>query len=373
MMYIKLFLAVLVIIFMLSNIVIAKDIKKDRVKLIFSIDQVFSNGILVNNDMLALKNIINAVKPLKKYYDVYLLLDPMIKDKSKLYTALDLMKKYDQDFVFDVMTSDVQALSGYIPYLVEPYDKYHGLVISVKDLSVIKKKYGKHFAGIRFMETFGADFSTRCAKTDSQEEWVVRYREMFPIPEDNYLQSSNIEDYMKFAKENNMFAEWTDFHWSSFADWDAVQKDNEIILANAIKKYPDTTIVCYSNNEPLELSVPRVGDFDNAVRKYLELGAAGIGLSNQSWIRSDCMSTDSSEIISWCESALNKGCILIQFEPSFYFFDIPLGALDKEIKDYRADYPKGNQGKGTDNFKDVRDWLLRYSRLKESFTVKSGD
>jgi len=358
------FILIISLILALSSLAFAKE-QKQKIKLIFSIDQVVSNGILVNDDQIAIKNIIDSLKPLKEYYSVYLLLDPMIKDKSKLYNTLDTMKKYNQDFVFDVMTSDVQALSGHLPDLIDPFDKYHGLVIPIEELESIKKKYPENFAGIRFMEQFGADFSTRCAKNkDLTEQWVEDYRK-FPIPEDDYLQGKNIEMYLKFCKENNIFAQWTDFHWYAFSDWDKAQIKNEEILSDAIKKYPNTTIVCYSNNEPLELSVPKVDYFDDAFKGIAEKGGIlGTGLSNQSWIRANPAETKSEEIIAWCESAFKKGCILIQFEPAFYFFNIPIGKLDNFASDYRNEekYSNGKAGKATDNFKDIEKYLLEYGK-----------
>ena len=358
---------IFIFMFILTTSLFAKE-EKPKVKLIFSVDQILSNGYLVNNDLDALKNIIDAVKPLKKYYEVYLLLDPMIKDKSKLYNSLDFMKENDQDFVLEVMSSDAQALSGHVPYLIDPYDNAHGMLISPEELNSIKKKYGKYFAGIRFMETFGADFSTRCAKNlELTEQWVVDYRTKFPIPEDDYLQAKNIELYMKFAKDNKMFAEWTDFHWFAFSDWDKAQIKNEEILSDAIKKYPDTVIVCYSNNEPLVLSVPKVDTFDDALKTVVNKGGTlGIGLSNQSWLRSNPMETSPEEMILWCESALKKGCALIQFEPWFYYFNLPIGKLDGFVTDYRKEpeYADGKAGMPRENFKIVSKWLMEYGASK---------
>jgi hypothetical protein len=53
---------------------------QEKVKLIFSVDQGFGNGIVFNDDQVAIGRIINALQPLRKRYDAYLLLNPMVRD-----------------------------------------------------------------------------------------------------------------------------------------------------------------------------------------------------------------------------------------------------------------------------------------------------
>ncbi len=58
-------------------------------------------------------------------------------------------------------------------------------------------------------------------------------------------------------------------------------------------------------------------------------GAAGYGLSNQNWLHNlTYMDTKPEEIIAWTQSALNKNCRLIQFEPAWYFSNLPAGSFE---------------------------------------------
>jgi hypothetical protein len=40
------------------------------------------------------------------------------------------------------------------------------------------------------------------------------------------------------------------------------------------------------------------------------------------------MDTKPEEIIAWTQSALDKNCRLIQFEPAWYFFNLPAGTFE---------------------------------------------
>ena len=50
------------------------------VKLVFSIDQGFGNGVVVNDDQVAVKRIAEALRPFFAKYKVYVLLNPQVKD-----------------------------------------------------------------------------------------------------------------------------------------------------------------------------------------------------------------------------------------------------------------------------------------------------
>jgi len=364
----KLFLTLLIVLFS-TSFVFSETVQNEKVKLIFSIDQIFSNGLINNDDTVALKNIINTVKPLNEYYDVYLLLNPMIKDKNKLYNALDIMKENNQCFVFDALTSDVQALSYHMPDLIEPYDDLHGKTMSTNEMEIIKKKYGKYFAGIRFMETYGVDYMDRMVKLDTENgSWKIGFSH-YKFPEDDYFQQSIVEEYLKFVKDNNMFAQWTDFTWSEFSAMDEIQHEIQIerekSLADAAKNYPNTLYICYSNNENDELAVENVAIFDEALKIATSKGGyKGIGLSNQAWLRFDVMNTDPYEMINWSKSALDKGCTLIQFEPYCYYFNFPFGKIDNYITDYRTEenYSEGKAGIGTDKYKVMEKFLIDYAK-----------
>lgn len=323
-----------------------------KVKLIFSMDQAFGNGIVVQNDQVAVKRIVQELEPLKKQYDVYILLDPEVKDKSRLENTLTTLKKLKMPFVLDVYTSDAYTI-GSCSEFNAPYDNSHALSISMEYLAALKTKYGKYLAGLRFMEVFGQDFTVRAIKT-TNPEWG---RPAEKIPSDNVFQEKYAEQFIKFAKENRMFLQWADFHWYAAASYDAQQKEYEKIVSKLLKKYPGVVTITYNNNEPLEQSVPKLDTWQKVVEGFAKDGAAGYGLSDQSWIRSDPMKTSPDEIAAWAMSALKNGCKMIQFEPVWYFFNLPFGSF--ELKSY-TDLPEWkDRGMGTSNYEVLKNALLK--------------
>src|SRR5688572_22974252 len=105
----------------------------DRVKLVFSVDQGFGNGIVVNGDTAAMGRVIAALKALQPRYDVHALFNPQVADRSKLDAMLDLLVAAELSFVFDVYTSDAMTL-GTSTKFNAPADGPHGIAISLNDL-----------------------------------------------------------------------------------------------------------------------------------------------------------------------------------------------------------------------------------------------
>lgn len=325
----------------------------NRVKLIFSLDQGFGNGVVVHNDQLAVRRIIWTIKPLTRKYDVYMLLNPQVKDKQLFENTLDTLKKHGMPFVLDVYTSDAYTL-GSSSTQNAPYDPSHALSASIDYLKHLKMKYGDCFAGIRFAEVFGQDFTVRCIKT-TNPEWA---RPSEILPEDNVFNDKYAEPLLKFAHDNNMFVQWGDFHWYGAASWDSVQKDYEEDMKQLLMKYPDTVIVVYDNNEPNEDSVDKLNTWHAIINDFVRYGAKGCGLSDQSWIRADHMSTKPEEIVAWAKSALDNDCVLIQFEPVWYFFRLPVGTF--EIHDYTNLPEWKNRGYGTRSYYILQKSLLQH-------------
>lgn len=350
----KLTLIILLALILLNTQIQAAAISttESKVKLIFSIDQSFGNGIVVQNDQVAARRIIRALEPLKGKYDVFVLLNPEVKDKSRLENTLNTLKKMKMPFVLDVYTSDSYTL-GSCTEINEPYDSSHALSISMEYLAKIKSKYGKYLAGLRFMEVFGQDFTVRAIKT-TNPEWA---RPAEKLPSDNVFQGKYAEQFIKFAEENKMFVQWADFHWYTAASWDAPQKEYEKIVKDLLKKYPGVVTITYNNNEPLEQSVPKLDTWSEIVKGFTKDDDAGYGLSDQSWIRGDHMKTAPEEIAAWAESALRKGCKLIQFEPVWYFFKLPIGTF--EFNSYSNKPEWKDRGMGTNNFDLLKNNLLK--------------
>ncbi len=326
---------------------------QEKVKLIFSVDQGFGNGIVVNDDKLAMKRIIDALQTLRKRYDVYLLLNPMVRDQAKLEDILNTIAARHMPFVLDVYSSDGETLGSSTPQNA-PYDGAHGVTISLSNLRKYKAKYGKLLAGLRLMEVFSEDFTVRAIKT-TNPEWK---QPGMKIPTDDFFQPKIADEFIKFAKDNRMFVQFSDWHWSAFAAWDKPQIENEAEFASILRQYPGVVTVTYANNEPNEDSMKRIGNWWDSVDKFAADGAAGYGLSDQSWMRKNEMACPVSDIIEWAKSALGRGCKMIEFEPVWYFFKLPVGSFG--VRNYVDDPAWLNRGMATSNMRALTKALMDY-------------
>lgn len=319
-----------------------------RPVLVFSFDQGFVNGVVQQNDTEAIKRMVKVLSPLRKRFNVYALLNPSIKDKSKLETALDMLKAEKLPFFLDVWSSDSFTIGSCAEHM-QPFDVSHGRSLSVKELEQLKKKYGSSFAGVRIMETLGEDFTIRAVKT-TNPEWAAP---CWKVPPDRFFQASFLEDYLAFAHKHKMTLQFADFHWTAFADWDKPQVPIETEIASLFAKYPNTAIVTYDNNEPNEDSAKRIELWTKAVEKFKASGAKGFGVSNQSWLR-DGEKTDVKEIIAWTASAL-KSSDFVQFESAWYYFKLPRGSFG--TNDYKNFSDGRNAGEASENLKALIEYL----------------
>jgi hypothetical protein len=295
-----------------------------KAHLIFSIDQGFGNGIVTNGNVETLNQMVTALEPLRAKYEVSVLLNPMIKDKVRLTLALDTLVKLKMPFVLDVISSDSFTLGANGPANA-PFDSSHGLSISVEQLAAFKQSYGALLIGPRFMEIFGQDYGIRAMKTTNPE----LKRPGDKLPADTFFRPDLAEGFIRFAKEHAMFVQWADFGWMPFSPWDKEMPNYTEQVKALLRKHPGVVTITYNNNEPNEASIPRLSTWHTAVESFPKDGAAGYGLSNQSWLHNfTYMDTKSEEIIAWTQSALDKNCRLIQFEPAWYFFNLPNGTYE---------------------------------------------
>jgi hypothetical protein len=295
-----------------------------KTRLVFSIDQGFGNGIVANGNVESLNRMVTALEPLRPKYEVSVLLNPMVKDKARLKVVLDALVRRKMPFVLDVISSDSFTLGANGPANA-PFDSSHGLSISVEQLAAFKQSYGAWLIGLRFMEIFGQDYGIRAMKTTNPE----LKRPGDKLPTDTFFRPDLSEGFIRFAKEHAMFVQWADFGWMPFSPWDKeMPKYTEDVKA-LLRKYPGVVTITYNNNEPNEASLPRLNTWHTAVESFPKDGAAGYGLSNQSWLHNfTYMDTKPEEIIAWTQSALDKDCRLIQFEPAWYFFNLPAGTFE---------------------------------------------
>ncbi len=323
-----------------------------KVRMLFSIDQGFGNGIVANGNFEALVRMMIALRPLGEKYEVSVLLNPMIKDKQRLKLMLDTLVAQKMPFVFDVYSSDTFTLGANGPANA-PFDSSHGQSVSLEQLADYKNSYGEWLVGLRFMEIFGQDYGIRAMKTTNPE----LKRPGDKLPGDNFFQPDFAEGFIRFAGQHAMFVQWADFGWMPFSPWDAeMPKYTEQVKA-LLRKHPGVVTVTYNNNEPNEASLPRLGTWHTAVEHFPKEGAAGFGLSNQSWLHNfTYMDTKPEEIIAWTRSALDNNCRLIQFEPAWYFFNLPPATF--ELGDSTR-VPAGTlPGEATESLKQLIAFLL---------------
>jgi len=295
-----------------------------KVRLLFSIDEGFGNGIVANGDVEVLTRMVKELEPLRSKYEVSVLLNPMTKDKQRLKLMLDALVTQKMPFVFDVYSSEAFTLGVHGP-ANEAFDPSHGQSISVEQLAAFKETYGPWLAGLRFMEIFGQDYGIRAMKTTNPELKKPGDK----IPDDTFFRPDLAEAFIRFAEQRTMFVQWADFNWMPFVPWDKEMPKYTEQVKGLLHKYPGVVTVTYNNNEPNEVSLLRLDTWQTAVEHFAKEGAAGYGLSDQSWLRNfHYMDTKPEEIIAWAKSALAKDCRLIQFEPAWYFFNLPLATFE---------------------------------------------
>ncbi len=327
-----------------------------KTRLLFSIDQGFGNGVVANGNVEALNRMVTALDPLRAKYDVSVLLNPMIKDKQRLTLALDTLVKLKVPFVLDLISSDSFTLGANGPANA-PFDSSHGLSVSVEQLAELKNTYGASLVGLRFMEIFGQDYGIRAMKTTNPE--LKRPGDI--LPADTFFRPDLAESFIRFAKEHAMFVQWADFGWMPFSPWDKEMPNYTEQVKALLRQHPGVVTITYNNNEPNEASIPRLSTWHTAVESFPKDGATGYGLSNQSWLHNfTYMDTKPEEIIAWTQSALDKNCRLIQFEPAWYLFNLPAGTF--ELGDSR-NVPAGTQpGEARESLKQLIAFLLNLKR-----------
>ncbi|HEY5137914.1 MAG TPA: hypothetical protein VIJ25_01145, partial [Methylococcales bacterium] len=321
--------------------------KAEKIKLVFVIDQGFGNGVVVKRDTVGMERIVEALKPLQKYYDVYALFGPHVKDKQGLEMMLDICVKNDMPFMFDAVSSDGMTLAA-APQSA-PADEMHGLEISLLDMANYKKRYEKYFAGIRFMEIFGQDFSVDMV-LHQNKPWKGETWGKMPPEGDTFFRPDLMRNYLWFARAHKMFVQWSEFNWPYHTQWAEILKDRRVKLEPLLNEFPGLITVTYGTNEPSEGSKVRVNDWYKDVEPMVAFGAKDYGLSDQAWLYGDVMACPIEDMIAWSENAFGHGCRYIQYEPGFYFFNIPLGTLLPPQEDYTKDQKWENRGTPRDSF-----------------------
>jgi hypothetical protein len=296
-----------------------------RRALMFSIDQGWANGPVQNGDIAALGRVATSLKAFQQRFDTYALLSCAYQDRGRLTQTLDMLAHNDIRFMLDVYASDTMSnLPGN-----RPADPRHGVAMTIADLQALKKRYGASFAGIRVFEVFSINFSILETQKNGRP-WLTRIKDL--LPSDDFFQPEILRTFFKFAYDNKMSLVFSDWFWSgatnsAFLRDTVHQPQNEAALAQLARAYPGTAIVLFANNVP---GGAQAANWDRSTRRFLQDGAAGIGLSDQSWLCRQ-QSTDSelncpvSLMIDWAETAYKGGAALVQTEPYWYWWNFPKG------------------------------------------------
>jgi hypothetical protein len=340
----------------------ASTSEESRIKLAFVVDQGFANGVLTQRDTVGMKHIIDTLKPLQEYYDVYAIFAPHVANKDNLEAILDLCAKNDMPFMFDVMSSSAMALGG-CPQTA-PVDEAHCVEISLEDLAKYKKRYGRYLAGMRFMEVFGQDV-TVIGMPKYHSEWLHDGYSKMPDPNVNVFEPSVVRPFFEFAQKHKMFVQWSEFHWCKKMVWDYRYYERNKQFLCLLEEFPGLVTVTYANNEPPRQSIPRLNEWHNDVEPLLTSGAKDYGLSNQAWLYNDApMECPIEELIAWTRRALELGCRYIEYEPVFYFFEVPFGKIRTQ-DDYTKDPKWKNRGAPRAEFEKLAQELSKMAKEHE--------
>ncbi len=338
-----------------------------RLKLVFSVEEAFVNSPVQNRDIVGIKRVAEALQKLQDRYDVYVTLVPSQTDQNKLFAALDIFKRAGIQFYLDAWTSDSLAPPRPAKNPANtPYDREHGVTLSIAQLESIKTLYGKSFAGIRLHEVFAANLSVSMFHIG--KDWYPTKSCWFP--KDRFFNAGRLEKFFSFAKNNGMKVIFSDPWWFADGNHDlhnpAVnQKVNEEQLAGIMKRYPYICTLMYANNEPLKNRPDAVyarldgwpALFPAAAIKY----SAGYGLSDQAWVYDRIKLPEwqcpPKVIATWAVHAVEQGASAIEFEPYWYFFNFPRDAREKN--DFESYSKYEDRGYPNENFHVLIDALDR--------------
>ncbi len=334
-----------------SLLVVTPTRAEERTRLIFSVDQGFGNGLVVNGDEVAMERIAAALKSLEPAYAVYALFEPQVADRARLEAILDVCVRAELPFVFDVYSSDAMTLGTSTAYNA-PADGPHGVAISIEDLGRYKQRYGRWLAGVRIMEVFSQDFTVHAIRT-TNPEWKGKG---WVMPPGDFFRPELARPFLAFAREHGLFVQFSDWHWLQFAPWNERQRGREDALRKLLREFPCLVTVTYANNEHQEKSADRLRNWHEAVQPFVADGARGFGLSDQAWLREPETQCPVEDIIAWALRALELDCRLIQFEPAWYLFHLPRGSFGRS--DYTGEARWQDRGRPTPAFDALRRALL---------------
>lgn len=364
------------------------DEKKD-VLLLFLIDEGIGGVELTStyrNDReayeKALDNVYYGLKPLTRGYNMGVLIYPqhhykvegyghmpgeaLDKISPELLYALDYFKsKGDMKVYLEIHSSGIYTNQngelGILPpaplYADDPKgEEVKGLPVDMDTLAAIKQAYPDTFAGVRFHELIGTD-----------ELGVVNDPHAFIVDSDV------VKAIIDTCKNNDLKLVWSDHGWD-IVDYYPGRREmwNDLVDYAEEKLKDNVTFLWANNNFGIERSLGQT----MGTRDIKSIGEAGWGISVQSWawvgyVISNWKRWQQNWIFyrfvedgmpvelmaSYTFMGIEQGASVIQYEPSWYFFNFHQPPwLVEEIK--RNPFAAGNKGY-TGNYEQAPDYSPR--------------
>jgi hypothetical protein len=327
----------------------------DRRLLVFSLDQGFGNGIIEVRDEVGLDRVIASLRPFMLRYDVSVLIQTRSADSASTEWIMKALALRNVQFIVDAWASD--TLTTGVNAINRPHDVHHGIASTVDALQRWKDRWGPHFAGIRTHEPFSISWTILACKHRGQR-WCDDYARW--LPPGRYFEEGRLEKFVAFASQNQMLFLLSDSYWHELRRvddlWDGRsivrQADNETSLRRVLARYPGVVHVLYANNEGGDLQWRHREVWPMVVEPFAAAGAAGFGLSDQSWMCTgplaeqkgwDDTNCPADVIAEMAARAFEKGASVVQFEPVWYLWRFPRGEIGRRT-DYTNDPAWADRG-----------------------------
>jgi hypothetical protein len=355
--------------------------------LLFDLDQGFSGGLqdlARTNPQAAVEaatRITDHLKQLGQHFQVWALLNPIQQDRKATVQILDTLGNAGIPFVLDYYSSDTTNLAAlkksWLDYSPRAFDGLKGVSLNVDgdasdadSLSYFAQRYGKRFAGVRFMERLGIDIQVGDQSFPQMLNDPALARDKLSF---DWNLATRV---LQWARQGERYVVWADpalylpytCYWKpDQVSRAASRRDAYVARQTQIAADNPYLIPMYDNNEGIKrcgvaknngVVTPRnfrltgwerIPRSVSEVKKGKELltGRHGFGISVQSW------TTDSDPLLSagtlppeemalWILDALNKGAGMVELEPYFYLFDWPKAHGVSQSRDIPAGEKAGD-------------------------------
>jgi len=330
----------------------------------------------------ALDNVYTGLKPLTQGYDVGILIypqhhykhegyghtpgDPLDRISSELLYTLDYFKtKGDMKVYLEIHSSGIYTNQNGELGILDPAPLYandprekavKGLPVDMDTLSAIKQAYPDTFAGVRFHELIGTD---ELGVKEDPHAFIV--------------QPEVVEAIIDTCKNTGLKLVWSDHAWD-IVDYYPGRRDmwNDLVDYATENLKENVTFLWANNNFGIERSLGQT----MGIRNIKEIDESSWGISVQSWAWVGYVASNWKRwqqnwmfyhfiedgmpvelMASYTLMGIEQGASVIQYEPSWYFFNFHQPPwLVNEIKRN----PFASSGEGyTGNYEQAPDYSAR--------------